>query len=143
MAMSDTSPKRMKSEPNIVPFTDILLVLLVIFMVATPFLHNPVNVDLPEAAHPTILPGSDQSITVHLAEDGRVFVNHVLIKDVTKITTAIEDQLRRAGDKKKVVLRVDDAVEYGMVVDLMHEIKNAQIEEVSLLAKNVASANLP
>lgn len=143
MAITDPSPKKMKSEPNIVPFTDILLVLLVIFMVATPFLHNPLHVDLPEAAHPTILPGSNQVITIHLAEDGRLFIDHVPIKDFSKIVSVLEGQVTASKDHKRVVLRIDDAVEYGQVVDLMQEIKNAQIKGVSLLVKNLASVNLP
>jgi biopolymer transport protein TolR len=143
MAMSDTSPKRAKSEPNIVPFTDILLVLLVIFMVATPFLRHPVNVDLPDAQNPTILTKSDDALTIHLAGDGRLFLNNARIDDFSKVTAAIEDQLQGNKAGRKVILRVDDAVEYGLVVDLMNEIKNAHIDSVSLLVKNVSTVNLP
>ena len=143
MAMSDTSPKRVKSEPNIVPFTDILLVLLVIFMVVTPLVRFPVHVDLPDAVHPTILTSSDNTLMIHLAEDGRIFVDQNVIADYSKIAAAIEDKISGPEKVRKVVLRVDDAVEYGLVVDLMNEIKNARIDEVALLVKNVAAVNTP
>lgn len=134
MGMSEVGSSSAKSEPNIVPFTDILLVLLVIFMVVTPSLMKGVNVKLPEAANTANQPKSGELITVHLKEDGTIYIDDKQVEDISKLTTMLEDRLEeKKKTSNKILLRADINVEYGKVVDVMNEIKNAQIEDVGLL----------
>lgn len=62
--------KKPKSEPNVVPLCDILLVLLIIFMVITPMLKKGANVTLPEASNVIDQPESDNMITVFIQKEG-------------------------------------------------------------------------
>lgn len=130
-----------KSEPNVVPLCDILLVLLIIFMVVTPIIKKGVNVTLPEAANTQIEPESGKMMTVYIQRDGTVYLNDQAVADLNKLATIIEDKMEegKQEDKTKVLLRADAETEYGTVTSVMDEIRKAQIEFVGLVTEKVAS----
>lgn len=127
-----------KSEPNVVPLCDILLVLLIIFMVVTPMINKGANVTLPEAANTSEQPEPGDMIEVFIKADGTVIFGEV-IKDITKLPGLIIDQMERDGAdiKNKVLLKADQETPYGKVVDVMNEIKNAEIEVIGLVVDRV------
>ena len=135
-----------KSEPNVVPLCDILLVLLIIFMVVTPMIQKGANVTLPEAQNTDKLPEPGEMTTVFIANDGNVIIAGKTLqvkiegKDLSKLTAALLDMIEKdqPEDKTKVLLKADDGVSYGTVVDVMNEIKNAEIEFIGLVTKRVA-----
>lgn len=126
-----------KSEPNIVPLTDILLVLLVIFMVVTPMIRAGRPVDLPEAVNTTDQGERESAITLYIEENENVWLEDEQIDDLSKLPLMIEDLKesmdQSAGGEIKILLRADDEVKYGLVLDVMNEIKNASIEGVGLV----------
>jgi biopolymer transport protein ExbD len=115
MAGGELGSKSAKSEPNVVPLCDILLVLLIIFMVVTPMIQKGANVKLPEARNVVEQKESGQIITVSIKRDGTVYV----------------------GDK----MRADVELEYGKVIDVMNEIKNARIEILALLVDKLTESS--
>ena len=135
-----------KSEPNVVPLCDILLVLLIIFMVVTPMIQKGANVKLPEAQNTDKLPKPGEMIEVFIDNNGVVSITgktqrvEIKDKDLSKFTAALLDMIEKdqPEDKTKVLLKADDGVSYGMVVDVMNEIKNAEIEFIGLVTKRVA-----
>lgn len=132
-----------KSEPNVVPLCDILLVLLIIFMVVTPMIQKGANVSLPDAQFTDDQPKPGEMITVFVKQDGGVLVtgsSSVIVEDLTKLPQIIMDQIEEKGqeDKTKILLSADKEVEYGKVVDVMDEIKNAEIEIIGLVADKVS-----
>jgi len=133
-----------KSEPNVVPLCDILLVLLIIFMVVTPMIQKGANVILPEAQNTETEPEPGDMIEVFLERDGDISIQgktkNEKIADVSKLSTAILDMIEKdqPKDKTKVLLKADDNVAYGKVVDVMNEIKNAEIEVIGLVTKKIA-----
>ena len=135
-----------KSEPNVVPLCDILLVLLIIFMVVTPMIQKGANVKLPEAQNTDKLPKPGEMIEVFIDNNGVVSITgktqrvEIKDKDLSKLTAALLDMIEKdqPEDKTKVLLKADDGVSYGMVVDVMNEIKNAEIEFIGLVTKRVA-----
>jgi len=132
-----------KSEPNVVPLCDILLVLLIIFMVVTPMIQKGANVTLPDAQFTEDQPKPGEMITVYIKSDGTVLVSgasSVTIESIDKLPQIIQDQIEEKDqeDKTKVLLKADSEVEYGKVVDVMDEIKNAEIEIIGLVADKVS-----
>jgi biopolymer transport protein ExbD len=129
-----------KSEPNVVPLCDILLVLLIIFMVVTPMIQAGASVKLPEAANTSDEPEPGQMIEVFVKSDGTIYFNDTMVEDVTKVPGLIQDYIEREQpeDKTKVLLKADQDVEYGKVVDVMEQIKSAEIEFVGLVVDRVA-----
>jgi biopolymer transport protein TolR len=130
-----------KSEPNVVPLCDILLVLLIIFMVVTPMIQSGTNVKLPDVANADDQPEPGKMVTVFVKEDGSYFFDGKPLEDITKLPQLIEDKMEslKQEEKTKVLLKADSAVPYGKVVDIMSEIQDANIEIVGLVTEKVAN----
>ena len=139
MAGGDTGSSTAKSEPNVVPLCDILLVLLIIFMVITPMVQKGANVKLPETLNYQEQPEPGNMTEVALKLDGVVELNNKpveLSELVGKIQAIIED----AQDAEaKVLLKADVRLEYGNVVDIMNLIKDAEIEVIGLVTEQGTS----
>jgi biopolymer transport protein ExbD len=129
--------KKSKSEPNVVPLCDILLVLLIIFMVVTPLLKENVNVELPEAMNTMDQPEPGHIVTVSIKDNGTVYLDAVQVGDLGKLAMMIEDKIAENNqfDKNKLLLKVDREIVYGRVTRVMEEIRKAQIEIVGLVAQ--------
>ncbi len=137
----DVGSKSAKSEPNVVPLCDILLVLLIIFMVVTPMIQKGANVTLPEAKNTIDQPEPGQLPTVYIKKTGEVYFEENLVEDITKLPEMIIekfDEMQKSGEKK-VLLKADVDIEYGKVVDIMNQIKNAEIEVLGLITEKKAS----
>lgn len=141
MGGADTSgSKSAKSEPNVVPLCDILLVLLIIFMVVTPMIKKGANVTLPEAANTKDQPESSQMITVHVQEDGTVYLEDKAVDSLEGLVQQIEDLMEeKKQNENKVLLRADHLVPYGKVTQVMDLIRRAQIEVVGLVTQAATS----
>jgi biopolymer transport protein ExbD len=129
--------KASKSEPNVVPLCDILLVLLIIFMVVTPLIKKGINVTLPEAVHSGEQPEPGKMITVYIKADGAVFLDDVEVTNLEKLPTMIEDRIEEINqtEKGKVLLKADEDIVYGKVTEVMDKIRRAQIEFVGLVTQ--------
>ncbi len=128
-----------KSDPNVVPLCDVLLVLLIIFMVVTPMIQKGANVTLPEAAFTEDQPDPGKLIEVFLRRDGQVYLEEALIEDLSTIDDLILERMEeRQITDKKVLLKADAEVEYGKIVDLMNAIKDAGIEIIGLVSEQKA-----
>jgi biopolymer transport protein TolR len=142
-----TSSKNVSSEPNVVPLCDILLVLLIIFMVVTPMIQKGANVKLPEAKNAISQPEPGQILTVYIKKDLSepsgyvIYLEDKKLEGLSVLTAIIEDKLEELEDskKKKVLLKADVEIPYGKVVDVMNEIKNAQIELLGLITEQYTS----
>ncbi len=132
--------KTAKSEPNVVPLCDVLLVLLIIFMVVTPMIQKGANVTLPEARYTEDLPEPGQLLTVNVKKTGETYLDDKLVEDLSKLGQMILDRMEELQKtEKKVLLRADLEVEYGRLVDVMNAIRDAQIEVVGLVTEKKTS----
>ena len=139
MAGGDTGSSSAKSEPNVVPLCDILLVLLIIFMVITPMVQKGANVKLPESVNYQEQPEPGKMTEVALKVDGTVYLNNEICEIselVGKIQAIIEDS---PDAEAKVLLKADINLEYGKVVDMMDLIKDAEIEVIGLVTEQGTS----
>jgi biopolymer transport protein ExbD len=124
-----------KSEPNVVPLCDILLVLLIIFMVITPMIKKGANVTLPEARNTQDEPESGAMITVYIQNSGAIWLDEVQVEKPEMLVQMIEDKREEKPDQteSKVLLRADSDVAYGKVTEVMDLIRRASIEVVGLV----------
>jgi biopolymer transport protein TolR len=111
--------RRLMSEINVVPYIDVMLVLLIIFMITAPLLTQGINVDLPKATANPIENQKDEPLVLSIDRDGRFYLN---IGDNTDapledsvVLERVSAVLRRNADTP-VLVKGDQSVPYGRVV---------------------------
>jgi biopolymer transport protein TolR len=117
------------SEINVTPFVDVMLVLLVIFMVTAPLMQQGVDVNLPKAKGKELPP--DERISLVIKRNRTIYMND------TPISMAEMKQKLEAISKlnPNVFLKADKDVPYGLVVEVMSEIKEAGIEKLGMITE--------
>jgi biopolymer transport protein TolR len=134
MAISvDTGRKsKLQSEPNVVPLCDVLLVLLIIFMVMTPLIQQGVDVELPTALNTMDMPENPDAV-LYIRRDGSLYLNE---QPITRenLQPMLEEALITSSERK-LYLRADQDLEYGVILDLIPLIKEADIEIVGIIAE--------
>lgn len=131
------------AEINVVPYIDVMLVLLVIFMITAPMLTQGVSVDLPTALGESIKSSDKEPIIVSINKDGQYFLN-INSNPTQPITTKnlmvrIAAELALANKDSKdlpVLVKGDKGVAYGSVVEVMGFLKQAGATQVGLLTDN-------
>lgn len=139
----DTGSSSQKSEPNVVPLCDILLVLLIIFMVVTPMLKKGLNVKLPEAVNTQDEPEPGKMITVYIKKDGSVSIDDEVVVDFEKMVTMIEERMEsvKQDETTKLLLKADGETVYERVTEIMDRIRRANIEIVGLVTAEKVSSD--
>lgn len=140
MARRKTIEKRPIAEINVVPYIDVMLVLLVIFMITAPILTQGVTVDLPKAASESLKAADREPIIVSVNLAGDYFLNisdnpevpmdpqALMVRVAAELTLA-----QQSNEKLNVLVKGDQGVPYGKVVTAMSLLKQAGAEQVGLL----------
>jgi len=128
------------AEINVVPYIDVTLVLLIIFMVTTPMLQTGVDVELPQAESATVESESDNlPVIVSINELNQYYIN-IDDKEPEQIQREEVDARVMAvlseKPKTRVLIKADKGIEYGVVVTLMAGLKNAGVSSVGLMTKS-------
>jgi biopolymer transport protein TolR len=122
-----------KSDINVTPLVDVMLVLLIIMMLVAPLLQQGVNVKLPTAANTTDKPETQGQTVVAIAANKSMYLNAKPIQEgelATKINELLENQ------KEKIVLiKADEEVEYGAIMTAMDQLRMAGIEDIGLITE--------
>ncbi len=131
------------SEINVVPYIDVMLVLLVIFMATAPLLTQGVSVDLPEAASDAITDAENDPLVVSMREDGALFMNtgvaatRGVADKGTRVTIfSLQEQaakILRARPEVPVYIKADQSLNYGEVVRVMTVLQKAGAPSVGLI----------
>jgi len=124
--------RRANSEINVTPFVDVMLVLLIIFMVTAPLMHQGIDVDLPETTTQPIRVKSDPLI-LSVKKDGRYYLGRkeVAFADLASKLEALFD----ARDSKEVFLRADRDAPYGVVVKAMAAAREAGSTQLGIVTE--------
>jgi biopolymer transport protein TolR len=130
------------SEINVVPYIDVMLVLLVIFMATAPLLTQGVVVDLPDAPSDPIAQDQEDPLVVSVRADGAIFVNLGIQNaesEGTRVTIySLEDQaskILRARADVPVYIKADHKLDYGMVVRIMTVLQRSGAASVGLITE--------
>ena len=127
-----TGASRAKSEINVTPFVDVMLVLLIIFMVAAPLLTVGVPVELPEtAASPLPADEEEEPLTVTLAADGQVLIQTTPVPPESLVPRLRAIAAERADDS--IYLRADGAIPYARVMEVMGALDAGGFRSIGLV----------
>jgi len=138
MAMNLGGGGGVKSDINVTPLVDVMLVLLIIMMIVAPLLQQGVSVKLPTATNTAEKPETQGQTVVAITADKRYFVNAVQVQQAD-MGTRINDLLDKAKEKV-VIIKADEDVEYGAVMEAMDTLRAAGIEDMGLITETRRSA---
>jgi biopolymer transport protein ExbD len=124
-----------KSDINVTPLVDVMLVLLIIMMVVAPMLNQGVQLTLPEAANAVPKPDTSDQTVVSIDASGYFYVNAVGPVPKEEVPKRLQDILEAKG-QKLVFLKGDQDAAYGAIMDMMDALRKAQIDQVALITEN-------
>jgi len=130
--------KRLKpmSEINVVPYIDVMLVLLVIFMVTAPLMTQGIKVELPEASSgPLEVKENEPLLVVSVNADGAYFMNVGEEEEAIELSLIQErvNKIIAANPSIKVLVEGDRTLSYGVVVNLINVLQTAGASSVGLV----------
>jgi biopolymer transport protein TolR len=128
------------SDMNVVPYIDVMLVLLIIFMATAPMITQGVNVDLPNSESTDIkIDDKKEPYIITIGKSGLYYIGADKIDKNTKIEDIIFDIKaieKIEGDMGQILIRGDKSVNYGKVVGLMSKLKSSNVRNVGLITKD-------
>ena len=122
-----------KSDINVTPLVDVMLVLLIIMMIVAPLLQKGAPVRLPTAANSADKPETQDQTVVAVTANGEYYVNGVPIPD-TDLRRRVEEILEDKTEKI-VLIKADEDAPYGKVMEAMDELRAAGIEDMGLITE--------
>ncbi len=127
------------AEINVVPYIDVMLVLLIIFMITAPMLMQGVEVELPDAASEPIENQEDEPLIVSIKADGSYYITLGANPEQPEQLAVIKEKVSKilkAKPKTPVLVWGDEKVPYGTVVVLMGQLQEAGAKSVGLVTEN-------
>lgn len=124
---------------NVVPYIDVMLVLLIIFMVTAPMLVQSIDVDLPTAAAEPIKQTTDEPLIVSITAQGQFALNigddETALLSIDQLSEQVSKILRRRSDTD-VFIWGDERVSYGEIINLMTVLQEAGAVSVGLVTQS-------
>ena len=120
------------SEINVTPFVDVMLVLLIIFMVTAPMMSEGLEVELPQTTYVENLPTESENMVLTIRRDGAIYLDTYAVP-----VEELQDKLQALvkAQNKQLFMQADKEVPYGLVVDVMGQIRGAGIERLGVVAQ--------
>jgi biopolymer transport protein ExbD len=122
-----------KSDINVTPLVDVMLVLLIIIMIIAPMLQKGVQVNLPVATNTVDKPDTADQTTVFVDAQGQFFVNAIKVAE-SEVPTRLKGIIENKTDKT-VYLKGDTDAKYGSIMKMMDALRKAQIDSVGLITE--------
>jgi biopolymer transport protein ExbD len=122
-----------KSDINVTPLVDVMLVLLIIMMIIAPMLQQGVVLTLPTAVNTTDKPDTSDQIVVFVDANSKLYVNTIPVNEadvVGRLQTVLEDK-----KEKTVYLKGDKDAPYSAIMKMMDALRKAQIDTVGLITE--------
>ena len=126
------------SEINVVPYIDVMLVLLVIFMVTAPLMTQGIKVELPEAtSEPVTIRDEFETLIVSVRRDGSIYINIGQKSLSTTLEEVAEDakKILDANPNVKVLIEGDKTLPYGKIVGVMEVLRQSGASGVGLITQ--------
>lgn len=136
--MAKVNRRKPMAEINVVPYIDVMLVLLVIFMVTAPLMTQGIKVDLPEASSGPLQVGENEvTLVVSIKSDKTYYMNVGEEEEPVALSVIGEraGKIIKANPEIKVLVEGDHTLSYGVVVDLMNTLQLAGAGSVGLITE--------
>ncbi len=139
MAGSNLNKGQTVSEMNVVPFIDIMLVLLIVFMITTPVINESVKVDLPKAAAEKIEVTTDTPILIiSVNNEEKLFLSlngaPIAINNIDDLKSSLKKEVEQKPDAQ-LFLRGDKNVSYGVIMNIMTSLKSSGLKDIGLMTE--------
>jgi biopolymer transport protein TolR len=139
--MRKNKRRKPMAEINVVPYIDVTLVLLIIFMITTPMLQTGVDVDLPKAESANVeqKEGGLPPIVISIKKEGKYYINVDGVTDNEIQPDEINEKVAEVmvtNKNPQVLINADKNIDYGSVVTVMASLKNAGIPNVGLMTQS-------
>jgi biopolymer transport protein TolR len=121
------------SEINITPLVDVMLVLLIIFMITAPMLHQGIEVALPKADQPNLPLRKEDPVILSVNREGMIYLKERPIHP-TKLVEVLTPMLR-GRDDETVFLKGDRDVPYGRVVEVLDTLQKGGITKIGMVTE--------
>jgi biopolymer transport protein TolR len=141
MSMNVGGGGSIKSDINVTPLVDVMLVLLIIMMIVAPLLQQGVSVKLPVATNTVEKPDTQEQTVLAIDSNRRLYLNAVpVLKDdlQRRVTEILESKNERV-----VIIKADEDVEYSAVMDAMDALRASGIEDMGLITDPRRSGSTP
>jgi biopolymer transport protein TolR len=122
---------------NVTPLVDVMLVLLIIFMVTAPMLHQGISVALPKTATTNLRSTLEDPIVLSISRDGLYYINETPVA-----RGLLRDRLRailRGRKEKSVLLKADRGLSYGTVIETLDLLNRMGIESLGMITDTTGS----
>ena len=140
MAMQLGGGGGVKSDINVTPLVDVMLVLLIIMMIIAPLLQKGVDVRLPIATNSASKPETQDQTVLGIKADKTVWINGVEVRK-EEMRTRLEAILETKKEKL-ILIKADEDAPYSAVMEAMDELRASGIEDVGLITDSKASSAL-
>lgn len=130
--------RRQMAEINVVPYIDVMLVLLVIFMITAPLLRTGVEIDLPDADAAPIQGESEDPLILSVNANGEWFLNVGDTPDEPideVVALKLSSAVLRLNPDKRVMVQGDTNVDYGQIMQAMVVLQRAGAPDIGLMAE--------
>nr|WP_150081775.1 protein TolR [Chlorobium limicola] len=124
--------KGLMSDINVTPFVDVMLVLLIIFMVTAPMMTHGVKVDTPQTTHEK-MDIDAKALIISIDGNRKVFINQYQL-DADEVRDRLPGILD-VRQTREVYLKADKSLPYGLVMDVMAQIREAGIEKIGMVTE--------
>lgn len=138
--MRRTGKRKPVSEINVVPYIDVMLVLLIIFMITAPLIQQGVEIDLPQASANPMPPEQREPLVISVSKDGDFYLNIGENNDKPIDEDLLANRVAAVINnhpQTPVLVRGDKAVDYGRVTEAMVLLQSAGVEKVGLMTESL------
>ena len=138
--MRKSGKRKPVSEINVVPYIDVMLVLLIIFMITAPLLQQGVEIDLPQASANPLPPEQREPLIISVSKDGDLYLNIGENNDKPIDEDMLANRVAAVINnhpQTPVLVRGDKAVDYGRVTEAMVLLQSAGVEKVGLMTESL------
>jgi biopolymer transport protein TolR len=122
-----------KSDINVTPLVDVMLVLLIIMMIVAPLLQKGADVKMPSAANSSDKPETQDQTVVAIDKNDRYFVNGIPVRR-EELRVKVEDILETKKERI-ILIKADEDAKYSSVMDAMDELRAGGIEDMGLITE--------
>jgi biopolymer transport protein TolR len=138
--MRRTGKRKPVSEINVVPYIDVMLVLLIIFMITAPLIQQGVEIDLPQASANPMPPEQREPLVITVSKSGDLYLNIGENNDKPLAEELLANRVAaviKNHPQTPVLVRGDKAVDYGRVTEAMVLLQAAGVEKVGLMTESL------